>query len=176
MWSHADSPSAADVPMTSRVTGVTVVNSQAWALRPEHIPGLLQRAAPGAVIADPAGAPADPDRLATVTDPQFWSGHPAALAEALATSPPGQAPIAEGPPTEGRSSGAASTSAPGRLTLTVEEAAALLGISRAFAYEAVRRGEIPSIRIGRRVLVPRVARDLLINGPSDEMPSASDPG
>jgi excisionase family DNA binding protein len=40
------------------------------------------------------------------------------------------------------------------LTLTVEEAAAPLGISRPFAYEAVRRGEIPSIRIGRRVLVP----------------------
>ena len=30
-----------------------------------------------------------------------------------------------------------------RLTLTVEEVAATLGISRAFAYEAVRRGEIP---------------------------------
>ncbi|MDA8288848.1 MAG: helix-turn-helix domain-containing protein [Actinomycetota bacterium] len=40
----------------------------------------------------------------------------------------------------------------------------MLGISRAFAYEAVRRGEIPSIRIGRRVLVPRVALDRLVNG------------
>jgi excisionase family DNA binding protein len=44
-----------------------------------------------------------------------------------------------------------------RLTLTVEEAATLLGISRAFAYEAVGRGEIPSIRIGRRILVPKAA-------------------
>jgi excisionase family DNA binding protein len=154
---------------------VTVVNGQAWALRPDHIAELLQRAAPGAVIADPTGAAADPDRLATVTDPQFWSGQPAALAEALAASLPGQPPITERPPAEGRSSGAASTSAPGRLTLTVEEAAALLGISRAFAYEAVRRGEIPSIRIGRRVLVPRVALDRLVNGPSYETPSASDP-
>ncbi len=41
-----------------------------------------------------------------------------------------------------------------RLTLTVEEAARILGISRAFAYEAVARGEIPCIRIGKRILVP----------------------
>ena len=40
------------------------------------------------------------------------------------------------------------------LTLTVEEAATALGISRAFAYEAVARGEIPCIRIGKRILVP----------------------
>jgi excisionase family DNA binding protein len=42
-----------------------------------------------------------------------------------------------------------------RWTLTVEEAARLMGISRALAYAAVSRGEIPSIRIGRRVLVSR---------------------
>jgi excisionase family DNA binding protein len=41
------------------------------------------------------------------------------------------------------------------LTLTVEEAAELLGISRGSAYQAVRAGDIPSIRIGRRVLIPR---------------------
>lgn len=44
---------------------------------------------------------------------------------------------------------------PVRLTLTVEEAAALLGISRNSAYEAVRRGEIPSVRIGGRIVIPR---------------------
>ena len=43
---------------------------------------------------------------------------------------------------------------PTRLTLTVEEAAAVLGISRALAYELVRRGEIPSVRLGRRIVVP----------------------
>jgi excisionase family DNA binding protein len=43
------------------------------------------------------------------------------------------------------------------LVYSVEHTAELLGISRAFAYEAVRRGEIPSIRIGRRILVPRAA-------------------
>jgi excisionase family DNA binding protein len=49
-----------------------------------------------------------------------------------------------------------------RLTLTVEEAAESLGISRAFAYEAVARGEIPCIRIGRRVLIPKIALDKLL--------------
>jgi excisionase family DNA binding protein len=39
-------------------------------------------------------------------------------------------------------------------TLTVEEAGRLLGISRGRAYEAVRTGEIPSVRLGRRLLVP----------------------
>jgi excisionase family DNA binding protein len=46
---------------------------------------------------------------------------------------------------------------PERLTLTVEEAASLLGISRNLAYELVAEGQIPSIRLGRRVLVPRQA-------------------
>jgi excisionase family DNA binding protein len=45
----------------------------------------------------------------------------------------------------------------GRLTLTVEEAAHALGIGRNSAYEAIRTGDIPSIRIGRRRLVPRAA-------------------
>jgi excisionase family DNA binding protein len=38
--------------------------------------------------------------------------------------------------------------------LTVPEAARLLRISRGAAYEAVRMGQIPSVRIGRRVLIP----------------------
>ena len=51
-----------------------------------------------------------------------------------------------------------------RLTLTVEEAAALLGISRNLAYELVAAGRIPSIRLGRRVLVPRRALHHLVDG------------
>ena len=50
------------------------------------------------------------------------------------------------------------------LTLTVERAAELLGIGRSAAYEAARRGELPTIRIGRRVLVPRAALLRLVNG------------
>ncbi len=62
-----------------------------------------------------------------------------------------------------------------RLTLTVEEAAEALGISRALAYEAVKRGEIPRIRIGKRILVPKAQLDrLLTNGQpdGDQPPSA----
>jgi len=44
-----------------------------------------------------------------------------------------------------------------RLVLTVAEAGELLGISRAFAYELVARGELPVVRLGRRVVVPKVA-------------------
>jgi excisionase family DNA binding protein len=43
------------------------------------------------------------------------------------------------------------------LVLTVAEAGELLGISRAFAYELVARGELPVIRLGRRIVVPKVA-------------------
>ena len=39
--------------------------------------------------------------------------------------------------------------------LTVEQTAEVLGISRGLAFTAVRNGDIPSIRIGRRILVPR---------------------
>jgi excisionase family DNA binding protein len=38
--------------------------------------------------------------------------------------------------------------------MTVHEVAQLLRISRSFAYELVARGELESVRIGRRVLVP----------------------
>ena len=44
-----------------------------------------------------------------------------------------------------------------RLVLSVPEAADLLGISRALGYELVARGELPSLRLGRRIVVPRAA-------------------
>ena len=49
-----------------------------------------------------------------------------------------------------------------RATLSVRETAARLGISKNVAYEAVRRGEIPSIRLGGRILIPKVALDRLL--------------
>jgi excisionase family DNA binding protein len=51
-----------------------------------------------------------------------------------------------------------------RKTYTVEEAADILGVSRSFAYEAVKRGDIPSMRIGRRWLVPKSAIDEWLEG------------
>ena len=43
------------------------------------------------------------------------------------------------------------------LVFTVKETAKLLGVSCSLAYEAVQRGEIPSMQIGRRILVPKAA-------------------
>ena len=51
-----------------------------------------------------------------------------------------------------------------RLTLSVEEAAHLLGISRALAYELVRRGDLPRLQLGRRIVVPRMALEELVEG------------
>ncbi len=44
-----------------------------------------------------------------------------------------------------------------RLVYTVAEAAELLGIGRSTAYELVARGELPTVRIGRRLVVTRPA-------------------
>ena len=51
-----------------------------------------------------------------------------------------------------------------RSTMTVEEAAAVLGISRTTAYECVRRGELRAVRLGRRLVVPRLVVDQLLAG------------
>ena len=48
------------------------------------------------------------------------------------------------------------------LVFTVNQARRLLCLSRGLMYEAVRTGEVPSIRIGRRILIPRVALKRLL--------------
>lgn len=48
--------------------------------------------------------------------------------------------------------------------LSVPEAGRLLGICRDSAYAAVRNGTLPSIRIGKRIVVPRAALERLLNG------------
>jgi excisionase family DNA binding protein len=50
------------------------------------------------------------------------------------------------------------------LVISVEEAGRRLNLSRNTAYEAVKRGDIPSVKIGRRVLVPIVALEQLLSG------------
>src|SRR5688500_12347361 len=68
------------------------------------------------------------------------------------------------------------------LTLTVEQTAKLMGLSRGSAYEAVRTGQIPSLRIGRRVLIPKHAllQLLGVTGAEDAHPqdghARRDPG
>jgi excisionase family DNA binding protein len=53
-----------------------------------------------------------------------------------------------------------------RLALSVPDAATLLGISRAHAYELVARGELPHLRLGRRIVIPRVALEALLAVPT----------
>ena len=52
------------------------------------------------------------------------------------------------------------------MTISVEEAGRRLGVSRNTAYEAAGRGEIPTIKIGRRLLVPLVAFERLLDQPA----------
>ncbi len=42
-------------------------------------------------------------------------------------------------------------------TLTVPKAAEILGLSRNGAYDAARRGELPTLIFGKRILVPTSA-------------------
>ncbi|MDO8750682.1 MAG: helix-turn-helix domain-containing protein [Dehalococcoidia bacterium] len=55
-----------------------------------------------------------------------------------------------------------------RVTYTVDEARRLLGLGRASAYEAIRKGEIPVLHIGRRLLVPRAALLKMLEGRQGE--------
>jgi excisionase family DNA binding protein len=55
-----------------------------------------------------------------------------------------------------------------RLTVSIEEAAKLLGISRTFAYTLVRREELPTIHLGRRRVVPIAALTRLMSS-SDQL-------
>ena len=49
-----------------------------------------------------------------------------------------------------------------RLCVTVPEAAVMLGISRNFAYELVKRQELPSVKFGKRLLIPRLALEKML--------------
>ena len=51
------------------------------------------------------------------------------------------------------------------LTISVEEAADLLGISRRSAYRAAASGELPAVRLGRRLRVPSAALRQLLSPP-----------
>jgi excisionase family DNA binding protein len=58
------------------------------------------------------------------------------------------------------------SSARNRRTYTIDQVAALIGCSRAAAYAAASRGELPILRIGRRLFVPRAAFDQMLSDPA----------
>ena len=49
-----------------------------------------------------------------------------------------------------------------RQTYKIGEAAKLLGIGRNQAYAAAKNGDLPTIKMGKTLLVPRVALDRLL--------------
>ncbi len=50
-----------------------------------------------------------------------------------------------------------------RLTWTVRETAKLLGLSRNSIYQGVLTNEIPHIKVGRRILIPKAAIERMLN-------------
>ena len=54
------------------------------------------------------------------------------------------------------------TGYPQPLALSVSDAAKRLGIGRNSAYEAIKRGELPHLKVGRRVLIPVAALEALL--------------
>ena len=50
-----------------------------------------------------------------------------------------------------------------KLTLSVSECAEKIGIGRNLCYDLIRRGEIPSLKLGGRIVVPVVALEKLMH-------------
>ncbi len=127
---------------------VTVTAPEYWA---EHVGDLARKhltsASGSRVVGHPTAGPVDSKLKAVLTAPRLWLDYPDALREGLLTA----SRALKVPPEE-------------RLVFTVEEAAALLGISRSFAYEAAARGDISTIHVGRRILVPKAALERLLAG------------
>lgn len=58
-------------------------------------------------------------------------------------------------------------------TITVEQAGNLLGISRRSAYRAAAAGQIPTLRLGRRLVVPTARLRRLLEGGLTTAPAMS---
>jgi len=48
--------------------------------------------------------------------------------------------------------------------MTVEEAGKRIGLSRGGSYSAAKRGELPVLKFGRRLLVPKPAFEEMLRG------------
>jgi excisionase family DNA binding protein len=51
-----------------------------------------------------------------------------------------------------------------RRTMSIDDASRLLGIARGTAYQAAKEGQIPTVKIGKRLLVPVAALERLLEG------------
>jgi len=54
-----------------------------------------------------------------------------------------------------------------RQTITVEQAARILGISRGLAYQMAREHRIPTLKFGKRLVVPKWAIEHLLQEPQE---------
>lgn len=55
----------------------------------------------------------------------------------------------------------------GKVVLNVNEVAEMLDLSRNSIYAGLKRGEIPYIRVGKRLLIPRVALEAMLKSKTD---------
>ena len=62
------------------------------------------------------------------------------------------------------------------LVYTAEQTAQLLRCGRTATYEAIRRGEIPSVRIGRSIRVPRHALEQMLTAAGTDSPQTNGAG
>lgn len=147
---------------------VVVFNPWYWFPPVERIAELcaILLSQPPDTITDPSPSDTtpEPDGSLTIVDPEYWGAHLETLADGLVRSSmnPSDPDVTWSVPQPGTTI-LSKELADGPWTMTVEEAAKCLGISRAFAYESVRRGDIPSLRIGRRILVPIQALRQLVD-------------
>jgi excisionase family DNA binding protein len=51
-----------------------------------------------------------------------------------------------------------------RIVYTVKEVMALLGMSMNGVYNAVTAGEIPAVKIGKKIVIPKARLNALLNG------------
>ena len=55
-----------------------------------------------------------------------------------------------------------------RLTVSVPVAAAMVGIGRSTLYELVRSGDVRSVRLGKRIVIPITVIEALLRGEATE--------
>lgn len=184
-----EEPEGGPTPRSSAPRGFDLRSALLQAARPGAIPPPTHRSTPSTRHV--------PMHIRLrLSDPTWWTAHPADLVAAVANAAPeagdprwrrvltaalalvrgrqdrqalpsrSRRPLPEGAPRKQLD----------RLTYTVEEAATVIGISRSLAYEAVARGEIPHLRVGRRVLIPRGWLEEWIGGASaGGAPGTADP-
>lgn len=56
------------------------------------------------------------------------------------------------------------TSLSPRLAYSPQELAKTLGVSKSLIYQALERGEIPSVKLGRRYIIPLAAIEKMLAG------------